>query len=277
VRIRRLSTVPGSSWRLAAGEMHLWEIDLGTCGAVEETLSRSELERARKFHCERDRARFVTTRAAIREILAAYVGVESSALPLAVSDAGKPCLATAPIDSPNLTFNLSHSGDWAVLGISRNAEVGVDLEIGAQVLDRTSMLAALTPRELDVASALDDVALHAAFRVAWTRKEACLKAAGIGFAIDPSEVEAGLEPVPGIVELPNAAMSCSGRRPLSVHILTLPRSRVGTVSLARVGTPITTMRTFQFTMSRYHNRPPRHTINPSNKLGAFKCVESLQS
>jgi len=263
--------------RLADGAVHLWWINLDTGLADTSALSMPELERARGFRTERGRARYVVAHAAVREILAHYADTDAASLSIVSQPHGKPCLAATPAGPTVPAFSLSRSGDWAVLAVTQDSEIGVDLEIDGSVPDRAAMLAALTPNERDAAAMLDDDALTSAFRVAWTRKEACLKAAGIGFAVDPSEVEVSLDGAPCSIRVPSAPGASLVYGSLPVHVVTLAPNQGRTVSLARVGVPITTAQVVQFDMSRYHSLPSRHKTNPINKSGAFKCAESLQS
>jgi 4'-phosphopantetheinyl transferase len=262
--------------RLMEEEIHLWWIDLDDPVTDTSLLSAEELERLKRFRVTRDRARFAAARTAVREILADYVGADPDSLAIGVSHNGKPELKTGPRGNHVPAFSLSHSANHAVLAVTRQGCIGVDLEVDGPTPDRATMLAALSQHERDAARVVDDQALSVAFRIAWTRKEACLKAAGIGFAIDPTELEVGLDRAPRVVHVLSVPALNSGEDALPVHVVTLPPVQVRTVSLARVGVPITAAQVFQFSMSQHRAPPTGRTITSSYDLGAFKCAESLQ-
>jgi 4'-phosphopantetheinyl transferase len=150
-------------------------------------LDSGERARADRFLRREDRCRFVESHAAMRRILADLTGGSAADLPLTVTEDGKPVLAASP-----LRFNLSHSGDHAVLAASFDAEVGVDVETSAaadsdgiadlvmSAAEKRSYLARPPERRAD------------AFLRLWTRKEAVLKAVGCGLLRDPRAVDVGL-------------------------------------------------------------------------------------
>src|SRR5262245_42472511 len=81
---------------LAATEVHVWRIALDAVAHDHasrlSTLSESECQRAGRFRFEVDRRRFVTSHAALRDILAAYLGAAPSGLVFAEGPYGKPFL-----------------------------------------------------------------------------------------------------------------------------------------------------------------------------------------
>ncbi|RYF66751.1 MAG: 4'-phosphopantetheinyl transferase superfamily protein, partial [Comamonadaceae bacterium] len=100
-------------------------------------------------------------------------------------------------------FNLSHSQGVGLIALSAEAEVGVDVELVRPMGDVT----ALADNYFDGAeqSALAAIgpgpARDLAFFRCWTRKEACLKAAGIGLGLDTRSFHVGVEPAPCDVTL----------------------------------------------------------------------------
>lgn len=69
--------------------------------------------------------RLAASPAALRQVLAVYLGEESELIRLEEGERGKPRLAEAP---GRLRFNLSHSGELALVAVSGEVEVGVDVE-----------------------------------------------------------------------------------------------------------------------------------------------------
>lgn len=91
---------------------------------------------------------------------------------------GKPLLADGA-----LAFNVAHSGSWALIAIAPR-EVGIDIE-EHRPLDAAALAARyFTPAE--AAAVRNEPALF--FRV-WARKEAWLKARGVGVLVPLNEVD----------------------------------------------------------------------------------------
>jgi 4'-phosphopantetheinyl transferase len=177
---------------LKRDEIHIWTIRLDD-GARDrptecETLSPEELERAGRYRFEHDRVRFIVARSALRLLLAGYLGIEPASLRIVSGRRGKPELA--PGASSWLRFNISRSEGLAVFAIGRNRQLGVDVERVRTDMD----FEPLVDRVLSVAErgALDQLApadRRRAFYRCWTRKEAYLKALGVGLSVAPHEVD----------------------------------------------------------------------------------------
>lgn len=154
-------------------------------------LSSAERARAQRFVFARDRVRYVQAHAALRQLLAQALGqADPAALVFGARADGKPWLPAAP----RLRFNLSHSADTAVIALSDQAEVGVDVEHPHALPDALALAAAhATAAERAALATLPTPAQRAAaFLRLWTRKEACLKAVGSGLALAPHLLEVGL-------------------------------------------------------------------------------------
>lgn len=169
---------------LHADEIHVWHLSLGmpdlALTQAQATLARDELARAERLRAPHDRRRFIAAHGALRAILAGYYAREPSVLRFASGPRGKPYL----LDEPSLCFNLSHSGDLALIAIAREREVGIDVE---QIRpERASMAIAerfFSPYESGILHALADDERIAAFFRCWTRKESYIKARGDGFGL----------------------------------------------------------------------------------------------
>jgi 4'-phosphopantetheinyl transferase len=150
-------------------------------------LSIDEQQRAQRFRFARDQQRFTAARGILRMILGRYLNVPPDTLRFTYNSAGKPFLAT-PYDQ-NLSFNLSHAGDWVVYAIAHQRLVGIDLEIWRSVAELDGVIQHIcTPEEQQVLRALSDEARQVEFLHYWTAKEAYLKAIGVGFQQSPQQV-----------------------------------------------------------------------------------------
>jgi 4'-phosphopantetheinyl transferase len=190
----RASSTGMTSLHLLPGEVHVWRISLSEefFPDPKGLLIAEELNRADKFVFERDRNYFLHARHAMRDLLGRYLGIEAQALPITTNQHGKPLLEI----QGSLGFNLSHSGDSAVLAIGTMPEVGIDIE-KSPLPDDVRQLAqsVFSKQELRVLADIDDADLWAPFFTCWTRKEAFLKSIGVGLSVDPCSVTVGIEPV----------------------------------------------------------------------------------
>jgi 4'-phosphopantetheinyl transferase len=104
---------------------------------------------------------------------------------------GKPELDHHGGRSP-LQFNASHSTSLAVVAFARWREIGIDIErIRPHLLDNSLTTAVYSPAEAAAFSALPAQERARAFFGSWTRKEAYLKAIGVGLVGPPSEIAIG--------------------------------------------------------------------------------------
>ncbi len=182
---------------LRTGCLHLWLADFSTGpgdqARLERLLSPEERLEARRFHRPADRLRSVAARAALRTILAAYLQEPSQALRLATGPSGKPCLN-------GLQFNLSHAGNLALVAVSKDKRIGVDIE---KLRELPAMQAVLSYIFTDEERAF--VESHSgeyhtrAFFLIWNRREAAAKALGLDLLACFS-----------LLEIPVAAYSAAG-------------------------------------------------------------------
>jgi 4'-phosphopantetheinyl transferase len=147
--------------------------------ALKVLLSPDELRRAGRLLDAQKAQALIVGRGRLRQILGAYLQCEPTALDFVYGVDGKPALSK-PRDT--MQFNLSHSGDWAVLAISAGVAIGVDLEKIDPALD----FAVLATRFFTAAENADLLAAapqrqRRRFYRLWTRKEALLKGQGQGF------------------------------------------------------------------------------------------------
>jgi 4'-phosphopantetheinyl transferase len=165
--------------------------DIGAAAAV---LSAAERQRARRFASERDRKRFITRRAWLRELLAVRLQLPAASVRLVDGPLGKPALAPNQAGSP-IHFNLSHCEDVAVYAFAPT-EVGVDVEAIRKVDEADEIAAAAFSRvENDAYRALGGYERTLGFLNCWTRKEAFVKATGRGLLASLDSFDVSLAPV----------------------------------------------------------------------------------
>lgn len=166
------------------GEVHLWSarLDLSpaTLRRLATILTAEELERAARQRLPRDGDRLIAARGILRTILARYLEYSPASIRLRNGPYGKPELDAAA----GLRFNLSHAHDLALYAFACGRDVGVDLERIRPIIDHEAITAACfaEPERL-VLRTLPEPRRRRAFYLAWTCKEAYLKARGLGHAL----------------------------------------------------------------------------------------------
>jgi len=184
----------------APAGFELWSADLRSEPSAHERalLSEDEHERAARFVFERDRRRYVASRASLRRLLAQRLNADAAALRLDAGAHGKPALR----DAPRCAFNLSHSEDVAWIALADGGEIGVDVEVLREVADAHDLARRnYTPAECAQLDEAEPGQRDLAFLRCWTRKEAVLKAIGSGFSIAPETFEAGADAAPRVVTI----------------------------------------------------------------------------
>lgn len=171
----------GPVWNGPLNEVLVWTFDLDAIDAVEiaQVLSNAERDRASRFRFEIHRDRFIAARGALRYALGAVLEVAPKSLEFAYGEHGKPELKP----SSEVHFNLSHSDQRAIVAVTREAAVGVDVERNNPERGRAEIARRFfAEREIVELNALTGEAYTRAFFHCWTRKEAVLKAVGTGIA-----------------------------------------------------------------------------------------------
>lgn len=147
-------------------------------------LTPDEHERASRFRFDRDRNRFIACRGILRELL----GIREQ---FVYGPHGKPRLEISDI-----RFNVSHSHGLAMIAVARGREVGCDLErIDPSFADEKIPEQFFSPYEVAALRALPEAEQCRAFFRCWTRKEAFIKACGMGMslALDSFDVTLGTD------------------------------------------------------------------------------------
>jgi 4'-phosphopantetheinyl transferase len=178
-----------TSAELTSGEVRVWRVALDQPSRpLLELLSTDERSRAERFVFDLDRDRFIVSRATLRRLLARSLGVVPSSITFQQGQHGKPALATFA----ELRFNVSHSGDRGLVALAVGREVGVDIERVRTSVNPLEIAARFfSPVERAALEALSPADRRDAFFACWTRKEAYLKALGLGLSLplDSFDVE----------------------------------------------------------------------------------------
>lgn len=142
-----------------------------------QTLSPDEVKRAQRFRFETHRSHFIAARGILRQLLGSYLNKTPQELVFEYNDHGKPFL-------PNTTlqFNVSHSHDIAVYAFTNNYPIGIDIEQVRNTYEDAVAKRYFSSQEYADLSQLPESERALTFYKIWSRKEAIIKALGIGLS-----------------------------------------------------------------------------------------------
>jgi 4'-phosphopantetheinyl transferase len=177
-------------------EVHLWRVDLAAVAQGEQRweqiLSADERARAARFHFSKDRQYFTATRALLRTILGSYIGSDPKHLVFRYLENEKPAL-DSPSGAP-VEFNVSHSGDVALLAFARGRALGIDVEHLRENFDHAAIARRFfSEQEQHQLEALAPTERYHGFFRCWTRKEAYIKALGKGLSLPLDQFDVSLK------------------------------------------------------------------------------------
>ncbi len=185
---------PPNTLELQSHQVDVWRAHLhlpvDTLNQLEAILSTDETQRAARFHFPADRDRFIAAHGCLRDVLTRYLHCEPNQLSFSTNQYGKPAL-----HDHKLEFNLSHSGEFALIAVSHDRKVGVDVErvrqgISSQVIAQQYF----SKSEFTELQTLPLEQREVAFFTCWTRKEAYIKAQGLGLSLPLESFDVSLTP-----------------------------------------------------------------------------------
>lgn len=167
----------------AADTVHLWYATLESLrprhAEFNELLDPAEQERTQRFRFDADRERFILGHGLLRHLLGRYLERDGSLVRLARGDFGKPYL-----ERKDLRFSFSDTKDAILVAFANNLEIGADIETMHRSVDHDAVsghyFTAPEVRAIQEAGA----GAKRRFLEFWTRKEAVLKASGVGIMED---------------------------------------------------------------------------------------------
>ena len=180
---------------LTPGAVHLWplRVNAEAWPGIDwaSFLSKDERDRARRFKYARDAYRYTASRALLRIVLGAYLRLDPQDLAFDYSTNGKPFLPCGG----QLRFNLSHSHDAALIGVTLGREIGVDVERIRDDLEVEQIARQFFSKaEQSALATLPAIQRQGAFFDCWTRKEAFVKARGDGLSLPLDQFDVSVRP-----------------------------------------------------------------------------------
>ena len=193
-----------------AGAVHIWYATLDSLrprhSELHELLDPAERERSERFRFDTDRERFILGHGLLRSLLGKYLKRDGSLVRMARGTFGKPYL-----ERKELRFSFSDTKDAILVAFANGSEIGADIETMHRVVDHDAVSehyftapeikaireagavgsgsgspqgAHSLPTAIADSFALGKEASKRRFLELWTRKEAVLKASGVGIMDD---------------------------------------------------------------------------------------------
>jgi 4'-phosphopantetheinyl transferase len=146
-------------------------------------LAKDEVLRSRNYTHDEHKTRYIICRGILRCIISRFTGIPPAGISFTYNAYGKPEIR-AQQNPEGIRFNLSHAGEYGLIALGRDGEIGADLEIirpmdtMPNIVDRF-----FTPAEKDILKSIRHKRQkHEAFFRWWVQKEAILKAQGRGIS-----------------------------------------------------------------------------------------------
>lgn len=193
-----------------SAHIHLWLTELvrppERLAQLRQLLSNDERARADRFHFERDRDSYTIGRGVLREVIAQYLSLDSglevgpTEIEFSYNKYGRPTLSRLPSSVthllPSFNFNVSHSGQMVLYGFALDRAIGVDIECHRDTINFLEIAKGFfSPTENQTLNSLSTAEEHMhAFYNCWTRKEAYIKAHGMGLSMPLDSFDVTLAP-----------------------------------------------------------------------------------
>ena len=171
------------SFQLSESQIHIWSFPTKASRyvvtAFEGTLVHEERDRALRFRFDHLYASFIIAHGALRHLLGHYLNCNPSEVAFVYGVKGKFALASPS----SIQFNLTHSGNLAVIALTTGLEIGVDVEHMRPLSDIQQIADQFfCPEEASEVMSAPQTERELAFFRCWTRKEAYIKATGDGLS-----------------------------------------------------------------------------------------------
>lgn len=237
----RALPVAGPAAPPAAGVVEVWFADIDACpldaAAIDAMLDGDERARAYRFVRDADRCRYRAAHAMLRGVLGRCLGLAPAAVGIVTGAHGKPALRDP--GRHDIRFNLTHAHALAACAVACGREVGIDAEWTGRPIEADRIAARFFAPEEQAALAATDPALRTrAFHACWTRKEAYVKARGVGLSLPLDGFAVSVEPGAGPCRLTTRHEPAAAAR-WSLCALDLAPGYEAAVAVEAMGAPWT--------------------------------------
>lgn len=191
-------------------------------GGRGSTCSDDEIRRCERLLDALDRRRCLARRLVLRRVLGDVLDMDPAGLEFAAGESGKPVLSGRCANA-GIEFNVSHSDNLLLVGVSNGGPIGVDIEVCRDGLDVMDIAETHFSRaEVRRLRQVPRCRCVEAFYRLWTRREALAKADGRGVAaiqgrpsseleaywrVHPLQARAGTRPAVGAVAFGHDALT----------------------------------------------------------------------
>lgn len=170
-------------------EVHIWSVNLSNyqcdLNYFWSLLVQSEREQAESYRFQRDQCRYVVARGVLRSLLSKYLKQAPETIKITYETWGKPTLTI----TDRVYFNLSHSADYILYALTKDYEVGIDIEYKDENIKFEDIVFDIfSAPELEQWRRLANEDRSDFFYKHWVCKEAILKAFGKGWLEGDKEV-----------------------------------------------------------------------------------------
>ncbi|KSU86844.1 MULTISPECIES: 4'-phosphopantetheinyl transferase family protein [Priestia] len=173
---------------LQTNDIHIWTVPIDfiekDINHYKFILSKDEIRRMESFKTYSLKNEYCFIRANLRKVLSFYLKEPPEQLKFFYNDFGKPYLNNA------IKFNLSHTNSVAVIAVTKDNELGIDIEFINKDIDIFEVInVAFSSQEIDLINELKGLEKYDMFYRIWTRKEALLKGLGKGLSLNPHLID----------------------------------------------------------------------------------------
>jgi len=184
--------------RLDSNHVDIWRISTQLDGRqlahFESVLSARQRERAARLKVDDKRTQYIIAQGLTRRILGRATAVPAEAIEFTRGPKGKPYLGNASAEA-DIQFNMTHTSHMALIAVTRQREIGIDIERIRQNLAWEKLARRyFSAREQEAFCAQPPDTRLRAFFVCWTRKEAILKAIGTGLSGGLGSFDVSVDP-----------------------------------------------------------------------------------
>lgn len=174
---------------LVQGDVDIWVAlveqvaDTDLAAQFDAVLTEDERNKHAKFFFDKDRRRYVVTRSLVRYVLSRYVPIRPVDWRFEATAFGRPVIANAHPGVAGLSFNISHSDQVVVLAVTRDRQIGIDVEDLSRRAPLDIADSFFSPDEARQLRSLSADAQPQRFFDFWTLKESYIKARGKGLSL----------------------------------------------------------------------------------------------
>lgn len=173
-------------------EVHIWAVDIDqwkiSCNKAEQMLPKSEREKSERFRFEILKTRYINSHYLLRTLLGMYIGIDYFDQEFHINNYGKPFLKNTHAED-SIYFNISNSENVCVFACTKDGDLGVDVEKIHDLPDMDRIVERLFSQEENkIFHSLPEHTKKTSFFKYWTRKEALLKAMGVGLSFPADQI-----------------------------------------------------------------------------------------